>query len=158
MLSFNPKSISFHLKHKQTEHYWFQHWFQDYIDQKLEAVNENIVRHRRYMRHRVSKVIWSTFLWKYCALQSFFCWNQYSIPLCYTTFLAFAVSSEQDVCWKHFIENRILNSKITLKTWNIRLIRQKMKCFFIDDQFRCKRNVWKHFVFSSNSNSVSRWI
>ena len=36
-------------------------WFQDYIDQKLEVVNENIMRHHRYMKHRVSKVIWSIF-------------------------------------------------------------------------------------------------
>ena len=36
-------------------------WFQDYIDQKLEVVNENIMRHHRYMKHRVSKVIWSLF-------------------------------------------------------------------------------------------------
>ena len=39
-------------------------WFQDYINQKLEVVNENIMRHHRYMKYRVSKVskvIWSIF-------------------------------------------------------------------------------------------------
>ena len=106
-------------------------WFQDYIDQKLEVVNENIMRHHRYMKHRASKVIWSIFfyvnfvLWKN-SLQSYFFWKQYSIPLCYRT-LAFAASSGQSVCWKHFIENRILNGNITLKN---SLIRPRMKYFY----------------------------